>query len=203
MVIAYKKLSGLDEEKILALVEPVLAAHRVDAVELVWRGDRGGQILELTLEKPGSKQSGEGITIELCSQIARELSHQFDESGIIAQKYSLEVGSPGVERALYLQSDYERFAGQEVKIKTKEPLEEEGFIGQKTVVGTLFGVEGEGRVVLQTEHGQLSLPLDAISSARLVFNWNQNARKTGRTKRPSGGAAAPRKNKRSNQNGRR
>ncbi len=203
MVIAHKKLSGLDEDKILALVEPVLASHRVDAVELIWRGDRSGQVLELTLEKPGSKRSGEGITIELCSTVSRELSAAFDEAGAIPQQYSLEVGSPGVERALYLPGDYERFAGQEVKVKTKEPLQDEGFVGQKLVRGVLFGVEEGDRVILQTEQGNLSLPLAAISSARLVFSWNQNAKKTGRTKRPSGGDPKPRKNKRSSENGRR
>jgi ribosome maturation factor RimP len=202
MVIAHTRLSGLDKEKILSLVEPVLASHRVDGVELVWRGDRGGQVLELTLEKPGSKRSGEGITIDLCSKISRELSAVLDESGIISQKYSLEVGSPGIERALYLPSDYARFAGHEIKVRTKEPLEDEGFVGQKTVRGTLFGLEGEAHVVLETERGNLKLSLEAISSARLVFSWNQSGSKTGREQRPTS-AAKQRSTKRSIQNGRR
>ncbi len=182
MNIAHKNLKGLDEERILAIVGPILDSHRLDAVELLWRGDPSGRVLELTLEKPGSTRSGEGITIDLCSEISRELSAQFDELEAIPGKYRLEVGSPGVERALYTPDDFRRFAGQEAKVKMKEPMGEEGFVGQKTVRGTLFGIEDGSVVQLSTDHGQLGLPLDKISSARLVFSWSRSAKKTKRAK---------------------
>lgn len=187
MAISFKQLKGLDEERILAVVEPVLASHRVDAVELVWKGDREGQVLELTLEKPGSQRSGEGITIDLCSEISRQISAALDEGEVIAANYRLEVGSPGVERALYQLEEFARFAGQEVKIKTHEPLVEEGFIGQKSVRGVLFGVEG-GRIIVSTDHGDLALEQSRISSARLVFSWGTTSRQPKR----SGSASARR-----------
>lgn len=193
MNIAHKNLKGLDEARLLAILEPILQSRRLDAVELVLKGDQGGRVLELTLEKPGSTRSGEGITIDLCSEIARELSAQLDDQSVISGKYRLEVGSPGVERALYSLDDFRRFAGQSVKVKLRDPLEQEGFIGQKNAQGTLFGVSDDGCVVLDTEAGQLSIALDKISSARLVFNWNQSANKTKRSKATAASVAKTRK----------
>ncbi|HOU93678.1 MAG TPA: hypothetical protein PLU22_21655, partial [Polyangiaceae bacterium] len=63
MSIAHTHLPGLDRERLLAAVEPVLAAHGVDGVELRWRTDRGERVLELTLERPGVAEPGGGITI--------------------------------------------------------------------------------------------------------------------------------------------
>lgn len=203
MVISYKKLPGLDEEKILGIVEPVLATHRVDGVELIWKGDRGGQVLELTLEKPDCQRSGEGITIELCSEISRQISAELDEQEVISAKYRLEVGSPGVERALYSQGDFKRFAGHLVKIKTIEAVSEPSHAGKKTVVGNLFGMEGESHVLVETDEGQLSVPRENIASARLVFEWGKKAKPTGRKPRPHASGSAPQRTKRSNQNGRR
>lgn len=196
MAIAHTKLPGLDQEKVLALVEPVLSTHRVDGVELMFRGDRDGKVLVLTIEKPGTQRTGEGITIDLCTEISRKLSELFDEAEAIPGNYRLEVGSPGVERQLYVAGDYQRFAGQEVKVTLVDPSEQEGFIGQKTVRGTLFGLDEGGRVVLETDHGNIPFLLNEISSARLVFNWNQPKRSSGRRRRPDSGAK-PRKMKRS------
>lgn len=185
MTIAHTRLPGLDAPKVLAIVEPVLASHGVDGVELEWRGDKDGKVLVLSIEKPGTQRTGDGITIDLCSEISRELSAAFDETDVIGGRYRLEVGSPGVERRLYLPDDYRRFAGQEIKVTLSTPSEIDGFLGQKTIRGTLFGFDEGGRVVLETDHGQITLSLDEISNARLVFNWGNPKRKTGRARRPT------------------
>lgn len=193
MNIAHKNLKGLDEARVLAILEPILQTHRLDAVELVWKGDQGGKVLELTLEKPGTTRSGEGITIDLCSEISRQFSAQLDDQSVISGKYRLEVGSPGVERALYTLDDFRRFAGQEVKLKLKDPMNQEGFIGQKSARGTLFGVDEGEHVLISTDSGQLAFELEKISSARLVFSWNQSANKNKRPKPAASSAAKGRK----------
>jgi ribosome maturation factor RimP len=184
MNVAKDKLPGLDRERVLAIVEPVLRAHRVDGVELVWRTDRGGWLLELTIERPEARRPGDGITIDLCTDISRDLSAALDVADVIPQRYRLEVGSPGVERALYSARDYERFAGQLARLKLREPLD-----GQHVVRGNLQGLDDSGRVVIDTERGVVTLELDAIESARLVFDWNPSGQ------RPAGrgrGARRPR-----------
>jgi ribosome maturation factor RimP len=188
MNVAHERLHGLDRDKIVAALEPILNAHGVDAVELVWRTDRGEPVLELTIERPETRVPGEGVTVELCSEISRDVSAALDVADVIAGHYRLEVGSPGLDRALYGAHDYERFAGQLAKLKLREPLPD----GQRVVRGTLQGIErtpdGAARVVFSTERGELEIGLVEIESARLVFDWNSAARS-----RPTKGGAKPRR----------
>jgi ribosome maturation factor RimP len=176
MNVAHERLHGLDRERILAVVEPILAAHGVDGVELLWGTDRGERLLELTIERPDARIPGQGITIDLCTEISRDLSAALDVADVIPMRYRLEVGSPGIERALYVAKDYQRFAGQLAKLKLREPLPD----GQRVLRGTLQGLdetsEGGQRVMLSTERGELSFELADIDSARLVFDWNTQAR---------------------------
>jgi len=67
----------------------------------VWRTDRSGWLLEVTVERPDSTIPGAGVTVDLCSEISRDLSAALDVADVIQQRYRLEVGSPGLERALY------------------------------------------------------------------------------------------------------
>jgi ribosome maturation factor RimP len=175
--VAHEKLAGLDRERVLAAVTPVLAAHGLDAVEIVWRTDRGGWLLEVTVERPGTRLPGEGITVELCSEVSRDLSTALDVADCIAHRYRLEVGSPGLERALYSLEDYRRFAGQFARLKLSEP-----HAGQYVVYGILQGVDAEGGVAVQAENGEiLSLAPGRIGEARLAF------RMEGRGPRPGSG----------------
>jgi len=185
MTIAHEKLPGLDRERVLAAVTPILAAHRVDGVELVFKTDGAGWVLMLTIEKPGERLPGAGITVDLCSEISRELSAALDVADCIAQRYRLEVGSPGVERALYSCADYDRFSGQLAKLKLKQARNSE-----YVIVGVLNGLSPEKRVLIQSERGELiELSLDEIDNGHLVFDWKSGASRPGGAKgarRPSG-----------------
>lgn len=183
MSIAHEKLTGLDREQVLGAILPVLAAHRVEGVELVWRTDRGGWVLELTVERPDSRQPGAGITIDLCSEISRDISAALDVADCIPHAYRLEVGSPGVERALYLPRDYERFAGQPARLKLREPL-----AGQRVIRGVLNGLDEQGRVLVQTERGELvTIEFTAIQSAHLIFEWKGRGRRPDRKNKAATG----------------
>lgn len=178
MNVAHEKLDGLDRERVLAAVAPVLSAHGVDAVELVWRMDSGGRVLELTVERPSSRVPGEGITVDLCADISRDLSAALDVDDVIPFRYRLEVGSPGLERSLYSASDYARFAGRYARLKLRAP-----HAGQHVLYGTLQGLDESGNVTLSLESSELvTLPIDGIDGARLVFRAEGNAKPTGRRK---------------------
>ncbi|HMJ15820.1 MAG TPA: ribosome maturation factor RimP [Polyangiaceae bacterium] len=167
MNVAHTRLPGLNEDRVLAVVVPVLRAHGVDAVELIWRTDRGGWVLQLTVERPNTRVPGEGITVDLCSEISRDLSAALDVAEVIHARYHLEVGSPGLERALYSVSDYQRFAGQLAKFKLREAVD-----GQRVARGTLQGMDDSGSVVVETERGLVNLDPSNIESAQLLFDWN-------------------------------
>ncbi len=166
MQVAYEKLDGIDRNRLHAAVEPVLLVHGVDIVELVWRTDNKGWLLSLTIEIPGRSMPGDGITVDLCAEISRDLSVALDVAEVMPHKYRLEVGSPGLERALYRPEDYARFAGLSAKIRLREPLS-----GQKVLNVKLSGLDAEGKIVIETENGQCALAFETIQSGHLVFDW--------------------------------
>ncbi|HMR76810.1 MAG TPA: ribosome maturation factor RimP [Polyangiaceae bacterium] len=178
MHVAHERLKGLDRDRVLAIVGTVLRAHNVEGVELIWGTDQSGWVLELTVERPDSRVPGAGITLAVCSEISRDLSAALDAEDVIAPRYRLEVGSPGLDRALYSAKDYERFAGQVAKLKLREALEGHGHV----LSGTLHGLNEAGEVQLETDRGLVSVPLQAIESGRLQFTWSKGKPKTHKPK---------------------
>jgi ribosome maturation factor RimP len=168
MRIAHEKLPGLDRERVVSALAPVLGAHRVDCVELVWRSDRGERVLEVTVEQPESKEPGAGVTLDLCAEISRDLSAALDVADCIPVRYRLEVGSPGLERALYAADDYRRFAGRSARLKLSRPV-----LNQHVLVGTLEAAEDPETVVLDVRGERVRIALADVESGRLVFEWRR------------------------------
>lgn len=168
MSIAHIKVPGLDEARIVALVEPVLLTHGVVGVELLWKTDNAGWVLIVNIERPDAKKPGEGITVDLCSDISRDLSAGFDgDETLFPQTYHLEVGSPGIERNLYLLGDYARFAGYLVKARLRNPvLELRGFRGK------VLGVDELSQVLFEAEGKQFAVAFEEIKECRLVYDWD-------------------------------
>jgi ribosome maturation factor RimP len=168
--LAHEQLKGLDRDRVLAATEPVLRAHGVDAVELIWRSDHRGWVLYLTLERPGSTEPGSGITLDLCAEISRDLSTALDVAAVIGGRYRLEVGSPGVERALYRPDEYARFAGHAAKLRLREARD-----GQRVIRGVLKGKDDEGRVILDLDGTSVAISPDQIEHGQLVFDWQRGS----------------------------
>ena len=79
----------------------------------------------------------------------------------IEPSYTLEVSSPGLDRPLWTEKDYQRFTGRLARIKTREPLD-----GKRQFRGRLAGVKGDA-VILENKQERKSIPFPAIESARL------------------------------------
>jgi ribosome maturation factor RimP len=181
MRIAHEKLQGLDRERVVNALAPVLGAHGVDCVELVWRSDRGERLLEVTVERPGTTDPGAGVTLDLCAEISRDLSAALDVADCVPGRYRLEVGSPGLERSLYGAEDFRRFAGRPARLKLKRPV-----LGQHVLVGALVAGEDAEKVVLDVRGESVEIALDDVDSARLVFEW-QKGEPPGRPRPGRGG----------------
>jgi ribosome maturation factor RimP len=166
MKLGYESLKGLDRDRLLSVVEPVLRAHGVDAVELLWRSDQRGWVLYLTVERPDTPDPSAGITLDLCADISRDLSTALDVAEVISTRYRLEVGSPGIERSLYHVADYARFAGRSAKVKVREPID-----GQRVLRGGLKGLDADGRIVLDVEGREHHLEPRQVENGRLWFDW--------------------------------
>jgi ribosome maturation factor RimP len=178
---AHEKLPGLPRQRLLDAIEPVLRAHGLVGVEIVWRTDGQGRVLYLTLESAGAAEPGvaagaEGVTLEVCSRVSRDLSTAFDVLELFDGNYRLEVGSPGLDRRLYTLADYQRFQGKLAKLKLASPI-----AGQAVLTGRLAGVDAEGRVLLAPADAPGSEPpaspqaiaFDQIRSGQLVVDWQE------------------------------
>ena len=186
---AYERLDGLDRERVLQAIDPILRAHRVQGVELEWKTDSQGRVLQLTVESTGpdgavpERGAGPAVTLEACSELSRDISAALDVADCIGPGYRLEVGSPGVERALYRLQDYKRFEGQLVTIKLAHPHD-----GQWTLEGQLRSVGEGGVVTLDGRSGEVNIDFENIKRGRLVYEFGRtNTRVTkgsGKKKRP-------------------
>jgi ribosome maturation factor RimP len=177
---AFEKLPGLPRDRIVEAVAPVLRAHGLVGVELVWRTDGQGRVLQVTLESaaaleaaagasiPGETGPGAGVTLDLCSKVSRDLSTALDVLELIDGTYRLEVGSPGLERRLYTLADYRRFSGRSAKLKLASAVE-----SQYVLLGKLNGVDAEDRVLIVVDEVEHAVKLDDVRSGQLVIDWQQ------------------------------
>ena len=97
------------------------------------------------------KREGEGYGImgtDDCEAISRYLSGKLDEADPIKQNYYLEVSSPGMDRPLLKDKDFERFMGSLIEIRLYKPLD-----GSKFYIGTLTGYS-DGTVTIADEKGK-------------------------------------------------
>ena len=104
-----------------------------------------------------------GITADDCAKASRQIASVLDVEDPIQGEYILEVSSPGLDRPLYTQQDYQRFVGRTIKLRLRVPVE-----NQRNFVGTLSELNAEGRVILETEQGPKELIFTNIDKANLV-----------------------------------
>jgi ribosome maturation factor RimP len=122
----------------------------------------------------GTSQPYAKISHSDCERVSQQLSVILDVEELIPGQagYTLEVSSPGMDRALFKPEHFNRFAGRLVKITTNEPLG--GPSGeQKFFEGRLAGfADGNVRVTLKGKEARtVELPLHMIRKANLVVEF--------------------------------
>lgn len=103
-----------------------------------------------------------GVDIEDCARISRQLSSLFDVEEPLKGEYTLEVSSPGMDRRLFRQDQFEAFAGAKVRIQLKRSYE-----GQRKYSGLLKGMDGD-EVILGFDDEEILFPLEAIEKANVI-----------------------------------
>lgn len=119
-------------------------------------GGKAGGLLRVYID------SEAGITADDCQQVSYQVSGILDVEDPIPGQYTLEVSSPGLDRPLFRPADFERFAGQLVKVRMTFPLN-----GQRNFSGRLAGME-QDNVIIEQDGEAVSLPHEQIEQARLV-----------------------------------
>lgn len=101
-----------------------------------------------------------GITVDDCATVSHHLQRVLEVEGVDYDR--LEVSSPGLDRPLTKAADFERFAGHEVQLRIRLPIN-----NQRNFTGRLIGLR-DGAAVVETEKGELVCELEEIERARLV-----------------------------------
>ena len=139
------------------MLEPGIRSLGYELVGVEFQtGGKGGGLLRVYID------SAAGISADDCQKVSYQVSGVLDVEDPIPGQYTLEVSSPGLDRMLFRPEDFDRFAGQLVKVRLAYPLE-----GQRRFKGRLAGMRGEN-VVINEDDMEISLPFDQIEQARLV-----------------------------------
>jgi len=149
-------MSGLVEEKVQAFAEALLPSMGLELVEVQFRLEGHGGVLRLFID------GKEGITVDHCSQVSREVGDFLDVENLIDHAYHLEVSSPGLERSLRSMKDFQTYLGRKAKLKLREDVE-----GQRVLVGVISQVEGEIVELVLDDGAKCQVAFEQIRKARL------------------------------------
>jgi ribosome maturation factor RimP len=146
-------MSGILRERLFALIEPVVAALGCELVEVEYNPG----LVRLFVDRV------EGVRVEDCERVSREVSALLDVEDPIPTAYTLEVSSPGFDRVLRTRAHFERFVGSRVWVELKEPRDG----GRRRYTGVLTAVVDEG-IALDVENQTVSVQLSEIGKAKLA-----------------------------------
>ena len=156
-------------ERVQQLAEQVAIDHGLELVHTEVAGPENKPIVRVFIDKP------HGVTHDDCSEVSLHLGTILDVEDFIHASYTLEVSSPGLERGLYKRADYERFAGSDAKLKTRQPID-----GQRNFRGRILGVDENDVLFEDRTNGRVRIPFDIITRANLEVDLSQELRRGGR-----------------------
>ena len=172
--------------RVAAIVEPVLEQFSFRLVRVRISGMDGCTVQIMAERADGT------MTIEDCELVSRALSPVLDVADPIERAYRLEISSPGLDRPLVRRSDFERYAGNAVKIEMAVAID-----GRRRFRRALIGVDGEKARVRRTdaaagEDPEVLLPIEEMAEAKLVLTNELVAQSLKRGKEAERAAAAAR-----------
>jgi ribosome maturation factor RimP len=156
------KTSGLPqkqtlEARITEMAEEVASSMGMEVVLIEIKGSGKHSTVRTFIDQPG------GISLDDCERFSRRFSVVLDVEDWIPFSYTLEVSSPGINRPLVKESDFERFCGKDIKVRTRTPVG-----GQKNFKGAIARV-ADGRIEIQVAPERaVSIALKDIEKANLI-----------------------------------
>ena len=148
-------------EQIRQLLDPILTSLGLTLWDLDFQKHGPKWLLRIFIDREDT-----GVTLTDCETVSRDLSAALDVEDIILHPYTLEVSSPGLDRALTKPEHFSRFSGSAIKVKTYQQIN-----GQKVFHGKLLGLVDE-TVKVELETGtvmEISLHDIAKTSLEVKF----------------------------------
>lgn len=154
-----KKVTEIVEE----IVAPILNDLNLELVDIEYVKEGKDYFLRVFIDSEG------GVDIEDCGTVSEKLSVKLDEIDPIPFNYFLEVSSPGVERPLKKEADFQKAIGKQVYIKTYEPID-----GEKEFEGELSSFDNNVVTIvikIKTRTKPIDIPYEKVASARLAVTF--------------------------------
>jgi ribosome maturation factor RimP len=161
-------------------IAPAMAALEVELVDI----EHVGATVRVVIDRPG------GVDLEVISRATRQISHLLDEVDPMADRYTLEVSSPGLERPLRVPAHFVRAIGSTISVKTVS-----GVDGDRRVTGLLLSA-GDDEIEVEVDapsEARRRVRYTDIEKARTVFAW-------GPSPKPGGGKARTTKSPKQHKN---
>lgn len=151
---------AVDLEQIREIAERVATSEGLVLIDLELKGGRSNPLLRIYIDKP------QGVSHADCALVSEQVSAILDVEDPFPMSYTLEVSSPGLDRALTEPRHYQHFSGRRARLVLREPVDE-----QKVFEGRLAGFDS-GKVKLDVGEGAVKeLDLSNISKAKLVVEF--------------------------------
>lgn len=138
------------------MLEPAVSALGYEFWGLEYLTHARQTVLRVFIDSP------DGITVDDCAAVSRQLSAVLDVEDPIAVEYTLEVSSPGMDRPLFTLQQYAGYIGEQVKLRLRAPFE-----GRRNFSGRLVGIEADEVIIAVDDHEYL-LPIEMIDKAQIV-----------------------------------
>jgi ribosome maturation factor RimP len=150
---------GQANAQLQAIIEPAVTALGYELVGVEYLSQGKHSVLRVYIDQE------QGISVEDCAEVSRQVSAVLDVEDPIKGEYTLEVSSPGLDRPLFTLEQYQRYSGSLAEIRLRSPLE-----GRRKFKGRMHGVRDE-QVVIDVDGVEYLLALDNIEKANLIHEW--------------------------------
>ena len=158
-------MAAVLRERLVGLVEPLLANLGYELVDLEFASGGGSGTLRIFIDRSG------GVGIEDCERVSREVSALLDVHDPVPMGYRLEVSTPGLDRVLRTAAHYTRFLGARVAVELSGARD-----GRRRYTGKLERAGQEG-IDLEVDGITVALNYAEIFRVRLVPEWPDNSGK--------------------------
>ncbi len=148
-------------EEIIGLVEPVIESEGLELVDLECLRMKTRWLVRIFIDREG------GATLDDCTAISHQVGDLLNVHDLPPGPYTLEVSSPGLDRPLTRDKDFEKYRGSKVRIRTREPID-----GSRNFLGTLIDYaaeNGQKIVTIDVDGRTVRIDRDNIQKANLEY----------------------------------
>lgn len=140
-------------DRVINLIRPTVEGLGYEFVGAEYHPARRQGLLRIYIDSP------EGVEVDDCARVSHQVSGVLDVEDPIPGEYTLEVSSPGLDRPVFEWSDFERFAGEQARIRLRGLIN-----GRRKLQGRLVGLQGD-TVVIEEDGEQVAVSLTDIDRA--------------------------------------